>query len=164
MKEIALTQGRVALVDDDDYPTLAKHRWYAARSHKTFYAQRSGDNQYGIIRMHREILGLTAEDKTLVDHRDLNGLNNQRSNLRRCSTNQNVCNQPVRSGRKYKGITYEKDQNVGHKRWRAQITVNGRTRKIGRFLTEHEAAMAYDRVAVKEFGEFARLNDICSRG
>ena len=87
MKEIILSQGRVALVDDDDYGWLNSRKWQAVykKGDNTFYATRgeivSGGHHTTLL-MHREILGLKTGDKRLGDHRNRNGLDNQRLNLR----------------------------------------------------------------------------------
>ncbi len=155
MKEILLTRGYVALVDDADYEWLSQWKWSALTSgtSKRVYASRHG----GIL-MHREILGLRKGQKG--DHKDLNGLNNQRSNLRKATTQQNNANVLPRSGRKYKGA-YLSHQGKLRKPWYAMITVNRKFTWIGCFETEIEAAKAYDKAAAKAFGEFARLNFPC---
>ena len=88
MKEIPLSQGKVALVDDEDYKYLNQWKWYAAKQGNDFYAFR---NDYTVsppktVRMHREVL---VEDPRDIDHIDGNGLNNQKVNLRYCTHSQN---------------------------------------------------------------------------
>lgn len=91
MREIPLTQGKVALVDDEDYERLTRHKWYAVRAPHTFYACRNLPSpQKGPVGMHRAVLGLpprVGPDGILADHWDGDGLNNQRSNLRQATTN-----------------------------------------------------------------------------
>ena len=89
MREIPLTQGKTALVDDEDYEGLSQFRWFAHKNGKTFYAARSMNP--GIVKMHRFILGV-VDPKIEVDHEDCNGLNNQRSNLRRATHGENQHN------------------------------------------------------------------------
>src|SRR5215471_4599057 len=107
--------------------------------------------------MHRLIAGVGPRRK--VDHHDRNGLNNQRKNLRVATSSQNGANRvPDRrkAGRtsQYKGVFWDKARN----RWCATIHVDGKTRALGRFETEREAAAAYDAAASAIWGRFARLN------
>jgi hypothetical protein len=99
---------------------------------------------------------LNAPAGMIVDHRDGDGLNNQRENLRLCTHSQNMQNRRLqrnnRSG--YKGVYWIKAQGV----WAARITVNRVPINLGRFDTAEQAARAYDEAALKYHGEFARLN------
>lgn len=162
MKEIQLTQGYVALVDDDDYEFLSQYKWHLDRHPHNLYAKRNSLASEGLGRrmrfpMHRIIMKVT--DKNIViDHKDGNGLNNQKSNLRICSHPQNMMNRkPNKNGvSRYKGVYYDKDA----KRWRAGVALNNRTYSVGRFKTEIEAAMAYNKKALELYGEFAQINKI----
>lgn len=159
MKEIQLTQGKVALVDDEDYEYLNRFKWHARKAKKTWYADLSRLNDDGNkISMHRFIM--QPDDNVLIDHKDRNGLNNQRNNLRECSQSQNLSNvgKPLRvsSHSKYKGVTFSKDKNT----WMAQIKHNYKYKYIGYFKTEIEAALAYNQMAFFYHGEFANLNQL----
>lgn len=104
--------------------------------------------------MHR--LLLAPGDNEDVDHRDGNGLNNKKENLRKCSRSQNLQNQtrlpnPLKSSA-YKGVYWDEDA------WRAQIRVNKQKICLGYFTDEQTAALAYNEAANKYFGEFARPN------
>lgn len=105
--------------------------------------------------MHRQILGLT-DSKVQCDHKDGNSLNNQRSNLRIVTNQQNSFNMKSRIGcvSKYKGVVWDKT----HNKWQVRISVSGKRKHIGLFIDEVEAAKAYDTAAKKYFGEFAKLN------
>jgi len=148
---IPLTQGKVTIVDAEDYKRLSKDKWYAANTGGKFYACRSIKQR--TISMHREIMG---EPKGMfVDHIDGNGLNNRRSNLRVCTPAQNVQNRRCMGGSSgYKGVSFIKRDN----KWKAEITLNRRRIHIGHFADEISAAKAYDRKAAELFGEFAYLN------
>ena len=153
MRQITLTKGLSAQVDDEDFDKLNRHKWRAwkGRTHSTFYAIRS-ESGGRVVLMHREIM--LGVDR--IDHQDGNGLNNQRSNLRSCSESQNQANRRKRSGcsSTFKGVTWDKQQ----KRWRAQITQQYKHKTLGTFSSEEEAARAYDAEARMVFGEFAKLN------
>jgi len=158
MREIILHGGTLVLVDDEDYERINRHRWYKWHNPRlefgVHYAVRPDENDHKKqIRMHREILNL--QKGMTADHIDGNGLNNQKSNLRVASQSQNGANSRKFAGKcKYKGIRYRKDCDM----WRARIKVNYTDIPLGSYLTEEQAALAYDNAARKYFGEFARLN------
>lgn len=154
MKKIKLTQGKYALVDDEDYGYLNQFKWWAAKSRKVYYAMCNIDGtQY---RMHRLIMKATPNQ--IIDHRDFDGLNNQKYNLRFCTYAQNAWNRKGRGVSKYLGVSLELRPS-GLKYWVASIKIDGtRTKRIGRFKTEKEAAIARDEMSHKLHGEFAYLN------
>jgi hypothetical protein len=157
MKEIQLTQGKVALVDDEDYERLAKFKWYAAwtPSSRTWYARRRSVPDRKMVHMHREVLRVTSAP---VDHINHDGLDNRRANLRLCTQGLNLRNTRKRAGcsSQYKGVSWIRARQL----WCACIEVNGRTLHLGKFTDEREAAAAYDRAAQKHFGEFALTNGV----
>ena len=110
--------------------------------------------------MHRFILGL--EDSSLIiDHRDSNGLNNQKNNIRIATYSQNGANTRLRKGAsKYLGVCLRSGDRIKNtdKIWLSQIRVNGRRKYVGVFATEEDAARAYDAAAKIHHGEFANLN------
>ena len=147
---IALTRGKVAIVDKEDYERLSQYKWYASESKGRFYACRKNKRA---VYMHREIM--RAAKGMVVDHIDGNGLNNRRSNLRVCRVCENIRNRRGAGGRsRYKGVSFVKHL----KKWKAEITCGGRRRHLGCFEEEIEAARAYDGKARELFGEFAYVN------
>lgn len=165
MKEIPLTKGYVALVDDEDYPALIKFKWYANESKRknnriVVYAERSTwdgklKKRYNYS-MHRDLIKTPLQ----VDHKDGNGLNNQRNNLRPATRAQQQANSISTKGTsKYKGVIWHSQC----KKWVARIKYNFKTIYIGIFNQEADAAQAYNFKAEELFGEFARLNEAESR-
>ncbi|MHC4462505.1 MAG: HNH endonuclease [Planctomycetota bacterium] len=145
-------------MDPEDYPRLAKHKWYAVKEGRSIYAVRSvtvGKRQQKGIRMHREII--KAEDGKLCDHINHNGLDNRKTNLRQVNRAQNSWNKRKQKGRhssQYKGVSWFRVD----KKWQARIQANGEKIFLGYFHNEIDAAKAYDQAAKKYHGEFAKLN------
>lgn len=167
MKEIPLTQGYKAIVDDEDYERVAQHKWhvkvsrlnicYAARTIPKF---RTGTKNK-TVRMHRFIMN--CPENLQVDHINHNGLDNRKSNLRLCSALQNQMNSSAKglklapSSSRFKGVAKFKGCNNP---WGAHIKTGGKLIRIGWFKEEAQAAMAYNEAAKKYFGEFACLNQL----
>lgn len=157
MKEIRLTQSKVALVDDDDYDSVSEHRWYAIKNKNTFYAARNIVAENGkqtLVLMHMEIL--KTPKGMLTDHKDGNGLNNQKMNLRICSIFQNNQNQRKRRNtiNKYKGVFRS------GKKYRAEIISFKKRYYLGMFETELEAKHAYEKAALMLHGDFVNKSEI----
>jgi hypothetical protein len=147
MKQIELSQGKVALVDDEDFEYLSQWKWCVLGNRGKRYAFRRAGGK-GVL-MHRIISN--APPDMVVDHIDGNGLNNQKGNLRVCTNTENVRNQTrIKNG--YKGVSRDKQA------WRSRIFVNKKFISLGRYDTPEEAAKAYDKAARKFFGVFARPN------
>ena len=146
-KEITLTNGMVALVDDCDYQELSVRKWRAKKNKRTFYAETS--RKYEYPQMHRAIM--RPPDGMQVDHINGDGLDNRRINLRVCTNQQNSFNSAKR-GKGYKGVY----SHCG--KWQARIYKNLKQTHLGTYNTPEEAARAYDRGALKMFGEYAWLN------
>lgn len=157
--KIPLSNGLFVEIDDDDWKKVSRYRWVASKAwHNNWYARVCVDSDHTksgktTILMHRLILDFP---RGFVDHRDGNGLNNRRANLRQANPRQNAHNQRkgIRGLSQYKGVSWDSRC----RRWMASIRVNGRTEFLGRFLCEAGAARAYDEAAYRNFGEFARLN------
>lgn len=153
MKEIKLTQGKIALVDDEDFEKLNRHKWYAFKEKNTFYAARRTSQANGqkrkIIKMHNEILGYPPPGFIMHDHKDGNGLNNQKYNLRFVTNRQNCQNRTNCSGTsKYPGVDWRKTYRI----WRARIWAKGKSISLGCFQNEIDAFNAYKK-AVEMIGE-----------
>lgn len=155
-KKIPLTQGKFALVDDEDYEWLSRWKWCAAKGGSTFYATRSPGKRNTTITMHRLIMGVSI--KQLIDHINGNGLDNRRRNLRPATKAQNMMNRGPQRGNKsgYKGVHLD----VASGKWIAIIKYDGRNKALGRFNTKEQAAQAYNEAAAENFGPFAWLNPI----
>ena len=153
--KIPLTQGRVAIIDEEDWQLVSQYNWYADFTGYTWYALtnvRRADGKKRILRMHRLILGLT-DSKIQADHADGDGLNNQRNNLRPCINAENARNSRIQinntSG--YKGVSWH--ARAG--KWMARIVFDGKHRYLGLFHTKEEAYAAYCKAAEELHGEFA---------
>lgn len=148
---IPLTQDKCAIIDAVDGEIVVPYRWHAFRVHRTWYAATSVNGRH--LYMHRLILGNPSER---VDHRDGDGLNNRRANLRTCSHAQNMANArlPERNQSGFRGVNWFPRDGV----WVARIKFERRNRYLGRFDDPIEAALVYDDAARRLFGEFARLN------
>jgi|SRR5579859_1097030 len=154
-RRVALTNGGFAVVDDEDYSRVSKWRWHSHREGKNIYAVRQvslGAGKTSTIRLHRFILSAPA--RVLVDHRNGNGLDCRRSNLRLASQAQNLSNRGPNSNNSsgYKGVSFNKQ--IG--KWTAKIGVNYKTINLGVFETAQDAANAYAVAAHKLHGEFSR--------
>lgn len=159
MKEIQLTNGYKAIVDDEDFDYLSKFKWYAHfNQYGKIYARRA-KNQKGKGKwawMHRVIMNPPAG--ALIDHINGNGLDNRRSNLRTCTHAENLRNRkaPRNNTSGYRGVVW----NSISKNWVAQIESSGKSIYIGRFDDIVEAAIAYDEKARELWGEFYSMPNI----
>lgn len=145
------------LVDACDYEMLNQWKWTPLKLRHTTYAYRRMrvNGRPKKVYMHRQILAAPVGFE--VDHRDLNGLNNQRSNLRLCSHAQNNSNKRKRKrGKTSQFIGVYK--RTGTRYYVAQITCNLINRYLGIFDNENDAARAYNLAAKELHGEFASLN------
>lgn len=153
MKQIPLTQGKFALVDDEDFEWLNQWKWhYDVKGYAARHLSRKTSN-HELVYMHRQIMNFPKNK--MVDHKDRNGLNNRRENLRSCTKSQNAMNSKKeinnRSG--YRGVVVDSYNTI-----RAFIMVNKRHIPLGKFSSLIDAARARDIAAKKYHGEFASLN------
>ena len=150
-----------ALVDDIDYDNVMRFSWtlHVRRGFPYVHCKMnmgriSGRVQNCAMHLHRYIL--RPPYNMDVDHHNHNGLDCRRSNIRICTTAQNICNQLLRGGSsKYKGVSWHKQGKF----WVAGIKSNGKRQHLGSFHNELEAAKAYDEKALELFGEFALTNE-----
>jgi AP2 domain len=156
--EVPLSQGLIAVIDAADEALIAPYKWCASVGKWATYAVANyvkPDGRRSMLKMHRVIMG--AVPGQLVDHRNHNGLDNQRSNLRLCGTSQNGANarRSRRNSTGYRGVGWHKQAG----KWRAYIEVDKKLRHLGLFDDPWEAAQAYNAAAREAWGEFAYQNE-----
>lgn len=153
---IELSQGKYAEIDEADLYLVMQYRWHAMKGGKNFYALtnvRKPDGSRTMLSLHR----LLVKPGVLhVDHRNGDGLDNTRGNLRVCTHKENQSNKQLRSDNTsgFKGVYWHKSPST----WRAQIYINGANKNLGSFATALDGALKYDAAAVEEYGEFALTN------
>lgn len=161
MKEIQLSQhgknkGKyAAIIDNEDFERVNQFKWWVSKERNNTYAGMTVriNNKRSTIKMHQFIM-----NGKNIDHADQNGLNNQKLNLRFCTKSQNGMNRKsIKNATSiYKGVSWSKVA----KAWTVQITHNKTSLHVGYFKIEKEAAIAYDKAAIKYHKEFAYLNNI----
>lgn len=169
MRQIPLMRKGVveayAMVDDEDYDYLTQWNWMVHqdkddRKRNTSYAQMIRGRQYdGTKKMHRFLMERhhTIQPQDLIDHKDTNGLNNQKVNLRICTSSQNSSHRAKFSGphsSRFKGVSFDRKSE----KWRAELMVNRKRVYFQLWAYERDAAIAYDIKALMHHGEFAVRN------
>lgn len=144
MKQIKLTKGKYALVDNEDYEWLNQWKWSVNSNN---YPSRYEKKEF--ITMHRFIM--KPPKGMQVDHKDGDRLNNQKFNLRICTPSQNCSYRKASTIAKsgYRGVTKHNDK------WRARIEINGKKKHLGLFSTAKEASIVYKKAAKVYFGDFS---------
>jgi hypothetical protein len=153
MKKIKLTQGKFALVDDDDFENLSKLNWFFSPNGYAY------NPKHESIYMHRAIMGLKkGQNEKFVDHINSEKLDNRKQNLRHSDKYRNQQNRKIASNNTsgYKGVSFMKSKG----KWWSKITVNKQRKFLGYFETALEAGVAYNNAAKKYFGHNAKLNNI----
>lgn len=147
-----------ALVDDEDYEILNQYKWYYILKGECIRRAATeieiSNGMPSKIRLARQIMNFSFP---VIDHIDGRIFNNCKSNLRGCTQSQNSKNQNKPQGRyssKYKGVSKAKDK------WHSYIKVNYKKKHLGVFVSEVDAAISYNKAAIKYFGKFAKLNEI----
>lgn len=151
--DVPLSQGHIAIVDAIDADLVLQHKWCAFPMGNTVYAQRCAKREGGgwtTVYLHKFITGYKE-----TDHRNGNGLDNRRENLREATRSQNLCNRHTDIGASgFRGVTWADRQHA----WKAQIGSGGKHFNLGYFSTAEEAALVRDNAARDLHGEFAILN------
>lgn len=139
-----------ALIDLDDVDKVKNIKWHRSDLQRSTYYCLSNDSEWK--RIHRLIMGVTDKN-IVVDHINHNGLDNRKSNLRICTSGQNTCNCLTSKNNKsgHKGVYWSKER----KKWCAQISINNKTKGLGRYDTIEEAIEAREKAAKEYYGEFA---------
>lgn len=149
MKRIVLTQGKCALVDDEDFEYLMQWKWFYSDG----YAGRWENKKR--VAMHRVLM--KVKDGELVDHRNGDSLDNRKENLRVCNKQENArnCGKKAKASSQFKGVSWSKTRN----KWVVRICIGeSKMVHIGHFNSEIHAAMAWDLWARDIYGDFARTN------
>ena len=150
VKKISIGRGLFALVDDRDFPLVSRFKWCAhkGKHHDSYYAQTT-------LRMHAFILGVDHRNKAfLTDHKNGNGLDNRRKNIRKATHTQNAQNRKQLSSNTsgFKGVDWTPHMH----KWRARITNKGKRTTLGFFVNKKDAAKARIRAEKKYFKDFRR--------
>ena len=158
-REIALTNGGVALIDDEDFDRVNSHPWRLGNRGyplRKVYVRGSGarNPRYKTILLHRFIAEAPAGVQ--VDHVNGTKADCRRSNLRCCVNKENSRNMRPKTALGLKGVHAHQNS----RRWRARITVDGREIHLGMFDTPQLAAAAYNDAAREYFGAFAYINPL----
>jgi hypothetical protein len=152
--EVSLTQGRIAIIDDEDWDLIKDYKWFAFKMCNTYYAVTNyykEDRSRKLLLMHRLILD--AQPGQRIDHKNRNGCDNRKENLRFASVAENAMNKESHTGTSiYKGVCWDRGK------WKSSIATGRKSFHLGRFVSEKEAAKAYDKKAIELFGDFAKLN------
>lgn len=150
MKTIPLTRDKVALVSDLDFVWLTRYEWRAIRSASGIWYAQTGPRSR-VVWMHRLIKG---KPNYLVDHKNRDGLDNRRRNLRTATRSQNGANRKINSNNKsgFKGVWWDAQRGL----WRASIRLHGKAINLGWYRDPAAGGRAYKKAATKLFGEFAR--------
>jgi hypothetical protein len=164
--EIALKNGGVALIDDEDFELVSQYewRWLGPEGNRyavaTYVVELNGIKYKKLISMHRLVTKCT-DPNLRVDHIYGKTLDNRKSELRVCTPLENARNRTRHSSNNtngYRGIYFDATYH-GTKKWKAQISLGSRRKHVGRFDTAEQAARAFDEAAKKHYGSYyGKLN------
>ncbi len=142
-------------IDTKDWEKVKNYTWYVTYDNKKkrYKAILSKARHSPGVLLHNLIMNSKPND-----HKDGDIFNNRKCNLRKCTSSQNNCNRkiPKNNTSGLKGVSWHKNK----KKWEADITINNKTIFLGLYKDKIEAALAYNKAAIKYHGEFARLNQI----
>jgi len=140
-------------IDDEDWSKVQRYTWHVTYHHNKKVKAVTTNIKGKSVKLHKFLTGFS-----LTDHIDNNPLNNKKSNLRECSQKENTRNFSLsrRNTTGYKGVHWDKNRN----KYQAYIQQDGKRKHLGRFENIIDAAQAYNKAALKYYGEFARLNVI----
>jgi hypothetical protein len=156
MKEISLSKGKFALVDDEDFERVSQFKWtYTAPGYAYRQTYHKGIRER--FYLHRFIMEAN-ESANVVDHINGNKLDNRKANLRLCTHKENIQNSKLPSDNTsgYKGVSLDKSRN----KWLSYISINRKFKYLGRFKCKHAAGEAYNKAAIQLYGAFAKLNPV----
>lgn len=157
-KQIPLSKGLFALISAEDYEMVNRHKWHVT-SHG--YAARNDRFGGGIVYLHRAIN--RTPDNASTDHIDGDRLNCKRDNLRTVTSQQNSFNQSKRktpTSSCFKGVSFVAGESKDSDRWESYIKCAGVKGSLGCYVSEMDAALAYNIKATELFGVFAKLNEL----
>lgn len=145
-------------IDIEDLELFEKYTWCVKRwkNSRTFYVYRLFDLN-GVRKcklLHREVMGhYNFSTKLVIDHKNHDGLDNRKTNLRPCSQRLNSCNHQVYKSNKsgVSGVSWSKVQN----KWIVRIGVNGKKINLGSFTIKEDAIKARRNAEIKYYGEYA---------
>jgi hypothetical protein len=158
-KEIPLTQGKFAIVDDDDYERLIEHKWcYTKQGYAGAYKKGTSATGAERMLMHREIC--TPQKGFVVDHINMDKLDNRKENLRVVTYRENCFNRlKIKGNSRFKGVALSHPN-----RWVASIWIGDKRVNLGSYEKEEDAAKAYNIGALNYIGDIAYLNDVDHEG
>lgn len=161
MKQIPLTQGLIALVDDEDFEDVSKYNWHAKINKKTgreyamrwnIYRDKDGVKKKNPVYLHWHVMGGKREGFQ-IDHVSRDSLDNRKENLRWATASQNSYNKKSKVGKSgYRGV------HIVQWGYQASVSINGKRTHIAYSKDPLVCAKAYDEAAKKHYGEFAMLN------
>lgn len=162
MKEIPLTRGKFALVDDEDYEFISSMgKWHTSAQGYAAINIKKACGKKTVRCMHRILMDRFNSNYESVDHVNSNKIDNRMSNLRICDKSKNMMNKGMLKNNTtgFKGVCFDKTRS----KYKVEIGFDGKVKFIGRFDDIIDAAKAYNAAALKYHGEFARLNEISNQ-
>lgn len=156
LMEINLFSGAKCLIDNEDWFYLKNYKWTTDKDNYVRAVKQVNYKQKQVL-MHRLIM--CPKDHEIIDHINMNPLDNRKQNLRITDRGGNSMNRKKQKGQyysKHKGVSFNKKL----KKWRAHITFRNAHIHLGTFASEVDAALAYNKAAIKYFGTYARLNKL----